>query len=646
MPTAFQFSDYVLDSRRFELRRGARTLKLEKIPMELLILLVERQGDLVSRDEIVEKLWGKDVFLEADRGINTAVSKLRQALRDDSERPQYIQTVVGKGYRFIASIRTLQSPSAHNGQEMIATAQVPAAAPMPAPAQSPRRDPRRTGLIALSIALLLFVLGAGYYAFHARTVQSPQTLAVLPFQPLSSSARDEYLELGMADTLITKLSRTSGLIVRPTSAIRKYTGPDADPLVAGRALKVDAVFEGTIQRLGDRMRVSARLVRVRDGASLWSESYDARFTDVFQVQDTVSERVVDTLAVRLSSLEQASLRKRDTTSVQAYELYMRGIFFWNKRSEEGLRKAVSYFEQAIALDNNYALAHARLAGALAPLGVLGYAPRDEVYSRIRAAATRAVTLDPNLPEAHVPLGALYAHYDWNWPEGEKEFRRALELNPNLPWAHLWYGYMLECLGRLEEALRHGQRTEELDPITPVHLGLVGNTLLRMGEHERALTEFRKALELDNTSFPARAGLARVYEWRGEYEKAVAEYRLLVRDSAGNPIAKASLGYALARAGDTAEATQILHELMAACRSRYVSPAYLALVYAGMGDDGTALSWLEKSYNEKAPALASVMLDPRLKTLLTHPRFKSLLQKMGFPAAGQAISMNSLAPLYS
>ena len=640
MPTAFQFSDYVLDSCRFELRRGARTLKLEKIPMELLILLVERQGNLVSRDEIVEKLWGKDVFLEADRGINTAVSKLRQALRDDPERPQYIQTVVGKGYRFIASTSALQSHLPINEQGKTAGAQAPSAVPTATRTHSARRV-AGGALIALCVALLLFAMGAGYYAFRAR-IRSPQTLAVLPFQPLSSGANDEYLELGMADTLITKLSRTSGLIVRPTSAIRKYTSSDADPLVAGRALQVDAVLEGTVQRLGDRLRVSVRLIRVRDGASFWSESYDARFRDVFQVQDTVSERVVDALAVQLSSLEKASLKKRDTANVQAYELYTRGIFFWNKRSEEDLRKAVSYFEQAIALDNNYALAHAGLAGALAPLGVLGYAPREEVYSRIRAAATRAVTLDPTLPEAHVPLGALFAHYDWNWSEGEKEFRRALELNPNLPWAHLWYGYMQQCLGRLEEALRHGQRTQELDPVTPVHLVSVGNTLLRMGEDERALVEFRKALELDGTSFPARAGIAHVYEWRGEYERAVGEYRLQVQYSHGNPTAKASLGYALARAGDKTEATQIFHELLAASQKRYVSPAYLALICAGLGDETAALNWLDRAYDERSPALSSLLLDPRLKTLLAHPRFQTLLQKMGFPAAGQAMSMNSPA----
>jgi TolB-like protein/DNA-binding winged helix-turn-helix (wHTH) protein/tetratricopeptide (TPR) repeat protein len=632
MPAAFQFSDYVLDSRRFELRRGERTLKLEKIPMELLILLVERQGELVSRDEIVERIWGKEVFLEADRGINTAVSKLRVALRDDPERPQYIQTVVGKGYKFIASTSPLPTASTVQAQEAAPIPKVPAA-PTVAAGQNPRRVPGWRALIAASFAVLLFLLGAGYYVFRMRPVQSPQTLAVLPFQPLSIGASDEYLELGMADALITKLSRTSGLIVRPTSTIRKYTGSGADALAAGRALQVDAVLEGTIQRVGDQLRVSARLLRVRDGASFWSETYDAKFTDVFQVQDTVSQRVVDALAVRLSSLEKANLRKRDTTNVQAYELYTRGIFFWNKRSEDGLRKAVSYFEQAIALDNNYALAHAGLAGALGPLGVLGYAPREEVYSRMRASATTAVTLDPTLPEAHVPLGALLAHYEWDWSEGEKEFQRALDLNPNLAWAHLWYGHMLRGLGRFEDALRHGERAQELDPITPVNLVLVGNSLLSMGEDERALIEYRKALELDGTSFPALNGIAHLYEQRDEYEKAVAEYRLAVRYSQGSPTANAALGYALARAGVTPEAKQILREMLAPSQSKYVSPVYLAILCAGLEDDAAALNWLDKAYDERSPALDSSVLDPRFKKLRAHPRFKRLLQKMRFPVAG-------------
>jgi TolB-like protein/DNA-binding winged helix-turn-helix (wHTH) protein/Tfp pilus assembly protein PilF len=632
MPAAFQFSDFVLDPRQFELRRGERILKLEKIPMELLILLVEREGELVTRGEIVEKVWGKDIFLEADRGINTAISKLRVVLQDNPERPRYIQTVVGKGYRFIAAISQVQSPEASPGQGRDRATTVEAV-PSPAPAQRFVRG--RLGIAVVSSSLLLALLAVSYYVLRNKAVQSPQSLAVLPFKPLSNGDRDEYLELGMADALITKLSRPGRLIVRPTSAIRKYTGADSDTLAAGRALQVDAVLEGNIQRVGDRLRVSSRLLRVSDGASLWSDSYDAKFTDVFQVQDSVSERVGDALALQLSSLEKASLRKRDTANVQAYELYMRGIFFWNKRNEEGLRKAVSYFEQAIALDDNYALAHAGLAAALSPMGYRGYSAPEEINQKMRAAATRAVTLDPTLPEAHVALGAVLAFYEWNWSEGEKEFQRALELNPNLPLAHHWYGQLLDGLGRYDEALQHRQRAQELDPITPIIVFALGQTQFLLGDNERALAQFRKTLELDNSFDYAHIGIGQVYEQRGEYERAIPEYRLAVQYSSGSQSAGAALGHALARAGAASEARQILNEWVSSSHTQHVSPVYLAMICVGLGDNETALNWLEKAYDQRDAALSGVLIHPQFQTLHTHPRFRRLLQRMGLAAAQQS-----------
>jgi TolB-like protein/Tfp pilus assembly protein PilF len=569
MPAALTFSDFVLDSRRFELRRGDRRLKLEKIPMELLILLTEREGELVSRDEIVERLWGKDVFIEVDRGINTAISKLRIALRDDPESPRYIQTVVSKGYRFIAPITR---------------------------------------------------------------VQSPQTLAVLPFKPLSSGESDEYLELGMADALITKLSQSRRLILRPTSAIRKYTHADSDTLAAGRALHVDAVLEGNILHVGNRLRISIHLIRVRDGASLWSESYDTKFTDVFQVQDTVSEHVVDALAGQLSMLEKSDLRKRYTADPQAHELYMRGVFFWNKRNEEGLRKAVSYFEEAIKADHNYALAHAGLAAALCPLGYLGYGTSGEVRTKLRAAATEAVRLDPALPEAHVAIAALLAFYEWKWAKAERQFQRALEQNPNLSLAHHWYAMLLESLGRYKDALKHRQHARELDPITPIIVCAVGQTRLLLGEDEAALAEFRKALELDNSLDQAHIGMGRVYEKRGEYQRAIPEYRLALQYSPGSRLAKVTLGNALALAGSTSEAKQILNELISSSHKQYVSPVHLAIIYAGLQDNEMALTCLEKAYDQGDSTVSSVMMEPRFQKLRTDSRFKSLLHRMGLAAA--------------
>jgi len=630
MPAAFQFSDFVLDPRRFELRRGERVLKLERIPMELLILLVERKGELVSRDEIIEKLWGKDVYLETGSGINTAINKLRIALRDDAERPRFIQTVVGKGYRFVAAISQAPAADTDVGQEaQSAAADAIASAPVQRTPFVQHRE-RRT---IIATVLVLVVLAGGYYVFRPRAAGSPQTLAVLPFKPLSSDASDEYLQLGMADALITKLSRLHGLIVRPTSAIRKYTGADGDALAAGQALRVDAVLDGNIQRIGDRLRVSIRLVRVADGTSLWSDSYDARFDDVFQVQDTVSERVADALAVQLSSPEKASLRKRDTANPQAYELYMRGIYFWNKRNEDGLRKAVSYFEQAIAMDGNYALAHAGLASALAPIGYLGYAPSFEIRPRIRAAATRAVTLDPSLPEGHVALANVLSFYEWNWSEGEREFQRALALNPNLPWVHHFYALQLECWGRYQEALKHRYRAEELDPITPIVLNGLGQGLILVGDNDRALVQFRKALELDNSLDQAHVGIGQIFAERGDYQRAISEYRLAVQYAPGSRLAKAALGYGLARAGNTSESKRILNDLIRQSQTQYVSPFQLAIICAGVGDNDAALDWLEKDYDTGDPALSALTRERRFQPLHSYPRFKHLVERLGLSAVG-------------
>jgi TolB-like protein/DNA-binding winged helix-turn-helix (wHTH) protein/Tfp pilus assembly protein PilF len=631
MPTTFQFSDFLLDPRRFELRRGERRLKLEKIPMELLILLVEREGSLVSRNEIVERLWGKDVFVESDTGINTAISKIRLALRDEPERPRYIQTVVGKGYRFIAPVSQVEFPDTSAGQ----SSDRPETIPTPPPPASTQRVQSLRGRLRAALVFTGFVvvmLGVGYYVLHLGAIASPQTLAVLPFRPLSSDANDEYLELGMADALITKLSRSGRLIVRPTSSIRRYTGPDADALAAGRVLQVDDVLEGNIQRADDRLRVSIRLLRVRDGASLWSDSYDTRFTDVFQVQDTVSERVVDALALQLSTPEKAGLRKRDTANVQAYELYMRGVFFWNKRSEDGLTKAVSYFEQAIALDNNYALAYAGLAAAFAPMGYRGYGAPDNLHARMRAAATRAVTLDPTLPEAHVALGAVLAFYEWHWSESEKEFQRALELNPNLSLAHHWYAQLLDGVGRCQEALKHRERAQELDPVTPFIVYAMGQTRFLLGDNEQALAQFRKALELDNSFDRAHIGIGQIYAQRGDYDSAIREYRLAEEYSPGSRIARAALGHALARSGATSDAKQLLSQWTSPSQAQYVSRVHLAMICAGLGQDEAALNWLETAYDQGDPALSGLMIEPQFRSLYSNPRFKRLLHKMGLAEA--------------
>jgi len=340
------------------------------------------------------------------------------------------------------------------------------------------------------------------------------------------------------------------------------------------------------------------------------------------------------LAVRLSSTEKESLRKHDTANLAAYELYMKGVFFWNKRNAEALRKAVSNFEQAVALDDNYALAYAGLAAALCPYGYNGYGTPEEVHSKMRAAATRAVSLDPNLPEAHVAMGAVLAFYEWNWSEGEREFQRALALNPNLPLAYHWHAMVLECLGRFQDALQPRRRARELEPITPIMVSALGQTLVRVGDEQHALIEFHKALELDNSLEYAHVGIGELYERRGDYAHALSEYRLAVADSPESWRAKADLGFALAAAGDTLAARQILGDLTAASQQHYVSPVFLAIVSTGLEDKQAALDRLEQAYARGDPALCDVLRQLRFQNLYSDPRFKSLLKRMGLQPASE------------
>jgi tetratricopeptide (TPR) repeat protein len=295
------------------------------------------------------------------------------------------------------------------------------------------------------------------------------------------------------------------------------------------------------------------------------------------------------------------------------------------------------------VDGNYALAHAGLAAALCALGYGGYSTPAEVHPKMLAAAIRSVSLDPTLPEAHVAMGAVLAFYEWKWSEGEREFQRALELNPNLPLAHHWYAMLLECLGRFPEALKHRQRAQELDPITPMILSALGQTLFRLEENDRALSEFHKALELDNSLEHAHMGLANVYERRGNHADAISEYRLAVQYAPRSGRARAALGYALAQAGDTRDAKQILSELITALQERYVSPVHLAIICAGLGDKEAALNWIEQAYDRGDPTLCDVMIQLRFQTLYTHPRFKRLLQRMGLAEAEQRFrSVNGLS----
>jgi TolB-like protein/Flp pilus assembly protein TadD len=457
-----------------------------------------------------------------------------------------------------------------------------------------------------------------------------KSIAVLPFKPLAANSRDESLEMGMADTLITRLSNLKEIVVRPTSAVRKYAGLEQDAVAAGKEQRVDAVLDGSIQRSADKVRVTVRLLKVDDGTQLWAETFNERFSDIFTVQDRVSERVAGALALKLNSEEQESLTKRYTENTEAYQLYMKGRYHWNKRTADAVKKGIEYFDQAIRKDPNYALAYAGLADSYNILGSNGVLPMKESHPRARAAALKALEIDDSLAEAHTSLAAIIADFYWNWSESESHFRRALDLNPNYPTAHHWYCQYLVRMGRFKEAIQHAKRAQELDPVSLVMHANLGQTFYEARQYDQAIEQLHKTLEIDANFVPAYLHLGLVYLQKRMYEEAIASFQK------GNQLAPyttdmiALLGHAYAVAGRRDEALKILNDLSAQSKRQYVSPFGIAFIYVGLGEKDQALTWLQKAYDDRVWLMGMLKVEPIFDPLRSDSRFEDLLRRVGLP----------------
>ncbi len=472
----------------------------------------------------------------------------------------------------------------------------------------------------------------------------PKAMAVLPFKPISAEGRDEYLELGIADALITKLSDINQIVVRPTSSVRRYTDLEQDSLTAGRELKVESVLEGSIQKQGDRIRVTARLMRVEDGRSLWTGKFDEEFTDIFAVEDSMSEKVAAALALKLTGDERIRLTKRYTDNVEAYQLYLKGRYFWNKRSEEAVYKGIECFQQAIEIDPDYALAYAGLADAYTKLGDVGVTaiiPR-EAFARARAAALRALEIDSSLAEVYASLGHLDMHH-LMWADAEKDFKRAIDLNPNYATTHHWYAYYMAFHGRFDEALEEIESARKLDPLSlPIDAG-VGELLYFARRYDEAIERFQKTLEMDPNFVPTRIHLGRAYEQNAMLREAEEQF-VKARQIAGETIETlASLGHTYALSGNRGAAFEALARLNEMSQERYVSPYYIALIHAALNETDEAFRWLDKCYQERAEWMIYTNIDPRLDPLRTDLRFGDLLGRLGFESQNQAKLGSSVSP---
>lgn len=457
-----------------------------------------------------------------------------------------------------------------------------------------------------------------------------KSIAVLPFKTLGAigASDDEYLGLGLADALITTLSNLRQLVVRPTNAVIRFSDPAQDLVIAGSELGVNVVLDGWVQRAGDRVRVTVQLVSVQDGTPLWGEKFDEKWTDIFTVQDSISERVTEALKLQLSGAERMHLTKRETENTDAYQAYLRGRYYWNKFTEEGFQRAIASFMEAIRKDPQYALAYAGLADLYNWLGVFGVLPPKDSWARGHKMSARAVALDNTLAEAQAAFGFAVVCDGWDWAAGERALKRAIELSPHYATAHQWYCFHLSAEGRFAEAIRESHEALAIDPLSPFIHQALGWIYYQARDYDKSIEQHRKLFKLDPQFAFGRFSAARPYSQKGMHEEAIAEASLAVGLSNGNPVMLAGLGQAYAFAGRRQEALEVLDKLDGISRKRHVSPFNTALIYCGLNEPERTFEWLEKSFAQRDAWVIWSRVEPQLDALRPDPRFTDLLRRIG------------------
>jgi len=614
----FGFGPFRLDADRRLLYRGDEVLSLPPRAIEMLLTLVEHRGQTLAKDDLMKLLWPNTVVEE--NNLTVIISTLRRALGERPNQHLYIVTVPGRGYRFVADVEEFVPEPAKQPTPVVE-------APAPVEAAAPGVSWWK---IAAGLALaVLLVASIWYYrsvsATHAGNAKP--TLAVLPFQSTGPGTPDEFVGLGMADSLIERLGHLQKVVVRPVTAVVRYIDGRVEPVDAGRTLQVDWLLQGTARRSGERIQVTARLVRVNDGQTIWSGSYDEVLKDVFGIEDRLVGQITDALVIAPSRGEKQQLSKRYTANPSAYELYQRGRFFWNKRSNADLQKAIGYFEQATKLDPNYALAYAGLADCYDVLSYYSERPPKESFPLAKSAALRALALDETLAEAHVSLALARMDYDWDWKGAETEFERAIQLNGNYATAHQWYAEYLAAQGRGAEARAEISRALELDPVSLIANAAAGYVAYYDRRYNDGAASLRRTLDMDNNFWPARWFLGWVDEALGNKQDAVAQLEQARAESAdNNPRITADLARSYAVAGRKRDAQKLLAELTAD-GAPYVSPYALALVALGLDDRDAALRDLSAAVQARSWELVYLKVDPRLDPLRSDPRFAEIAKSL-------------------
>jgi len=595
-----------------ELRKQGVRVKLQDQPFQALVALLERPGEVLSREELQKRLWPSDITVDFDRGLNKAIARVRDALGDDADNPRFIETLPSRGYRFLPQVGPAPSPVAEI-----------AAAPPGSPTITGRR---RLPWILGGLALVLLAITGVYRLIPP----SPRidSIAVMPLENLSGNPQQEYFSDGMTDELIGEIAKITSLRVTSRTSVMRYKGGARKKLQEiARELNVDAILEGTVVQSGQRVRITAQLIRASDDRHLLSEQYERDLVDILVLQGEVARAIADSIRIKLTPGEQTSLTRTRRVSPEAYEAYLKGEFFLHQLAP-GLARSIEFFKQAINLDSSQSEAYAGLAEALCYAGIFELRPSAETFPEARTAALRALELDPSSASAHNALGNVKQGYDWDLTGAGAEYRLALQLNPSHPFARLWYAEYLTRAGRFEEAIAEAGHAVELDPISPLSLAGRAMVFFRSRHYDEAIQSSQKALDLEPTRVNALWWEGLSYAGKNDFPKAIAALTKAVGMNDG-PLFRALLGHVYGRAGDRAKALGILDELTKMAKQKFVSPMDFAILHAGMGDANRTFEWLEKAYQSRDSRIHELR-SMEFDSVWTDPRYADLMRRIGLP----------------
>ena len=634
----FNFSDFTVNPRAHSIHKHGIRIKLHGQPFEILLLLLEHPGEVVTREELQAKLWPADTFVDFEHGVNTAVKKLRRTLGDSADEQRFIETVPRVGYRFVAPVTVAGPPAS----APISTPQIALENPSGAniPDDPARRDwALRFWPILAGISMVLIV-SVGAYLLRSRSPNAPQPstghvmLAVLPFENLTGDASQDYFSDGLTEEMIAQLGQLNpqrlGVIGR--ASVMRYRDSQTSLQQIARDLGIQYVLEGSVRRDSQKVRITAQLIQVSDQKTIWSRQYDRQLTSLLALQQEIAQEIADEIQPALGEgprrISPALGLAPSPTSYDAYDLYLKGRYFLNKRNAQGFQQAIDFFQQAIAKDPRYALAYAGLADSYALTSSYNLDPGGNLPPKARAAALHALQIDENLAEAHTALALIAENYDWDWQTAGREFRRAIELNPNYPTAHQWYAEYLAWQGRFDEALAESERARRLDPLSLIISTDHAAILFYSRQYDRAIEQLRTVLDMEPTFPRARGLLIHAYVQKGRFAQALADTEK-VRRIDDSPGIWALQAYVYGRAGQQVQARRALLKFEQSNRRGQVdAPVALAVAYAGMGYKEKLFICLQEAFAERSNSLVDLKVDPMYDPFRSDPRFQALLRRVG------------------